>query len=52
MTAVHLDHDERGVSQIDTLGGKQEMTIINESGLYHVILRSDKPESQTLPASG
>ena len=46
MTAVHLDHDERGVSQIDTLGGKQEMTIINESGLYHVILRSDKPEAK------
>ncbi len=30
----------------DSLGRQQEMTIINESGLYHVILRSDKPEAR------
>ncbi len=46
MAADRLDPDEKGVSQIDTLGGKQEMTIINESGLYNVILRSDKPEAK------
>lgn len=46
MVADRLDPDEKGVSQIDTLGGKQEMTIINESGLYNVILRSDKPEAK------
>lgn len=40
-----LDDDEKGVGQIDTLGGKQKMNIVNESGLYHVILRSDKPEA-------
>lgn len=44
MAADRLDDDEKGVSLIDTLGGKQEMVIVNESGLYHVILRSDKPE--------
>ena len=41
-----LDDDERGVGQILPLSGKggaQEMTIINEAGLYNVILRSDKP---------
>lgn len=43
VTAQRLDEDE--VSQIDTLGGRQETTIINESGLYNVILRSDKPEA-------
>ena len=43
---ARLDQDEKGVAQIDTLGGKQEMTIINESGLYNVILRSDKPEAK------
>lgn len=43
---ARLDQDEKGVGQIDTLGGKQEMTIINESGLYNVILRSDKPEAK------
>ena len=46
MVADRLDPDEKGVSQIDTPGGKQETTIINESGLYNVILRSDKPEAK------
>lgn len=46
MAADRLDPDEKGVSQIDTPGGKQEMTCINESGLYNVILRSDKPEAK------
>lgn len=41
-----LDDDEKGVDSIDTLGGKQNMQIINESGLYNVILRSDKPEAK------
>ena len=41
-----LDPDEKGVGQIDTPGGNQNMTIINESGLYKVILRSDKPEAK------
>ena len=47
MTAQRLDGDE--VSQtylIDSIGRKQEMTVINESGLYNVILRSDKPEAK------
>lgn len=30
----------RGVETIDTLGGKQNMTIINESGLYALIFGS------------
>lgn len=34
-----LDEDEKGVGSTDTLGGKQEVTIINESGLYTLILR-------------
>ena len=46
MVFERLDEDEKGVSQIDTLGGKQNMQIINESGLYNVILRSDKPEAK------
>lgn len=41
-----LDDDEKGVGQIYTPGGTQEMTIINEPGLYAVILRSDKPEAK------
>lgn len=44
--AERLDEDEKGMSSIHTLGGKQEMTVISESGLYNVILRSDKPEAK------
>lgn len=29
-----------------TPSGQQSMTIINEPGLYNVILRSDKPEAK------
>lgn len=32
-----LDNDEKGVTQIDTLGGRQKMTIINEPGLYSIL---------------
>ncbi len=45
--AERLDKDE--VSQthiIDSLGRLQNTAIINESGLYSVILRSDKPQSK------
>ena len=45
--AERLDDDEKGVSLIHTLGGNQKVTIINEPGLYAVILRSDKPEAKT-----
>lgn len=34
-----LDEDEKGVTSSDTLGGQQNMAIINESGLYTLILR-------------
>lgn len=32
-----LDEDEKGVSQIDTPGGIQNMTVINEAGLYSTL---------------
>ena len=35
-----LDDDEKGVALTDTLGGSQQLSIINESGLYVLILRS------------
>ena len=43
--AERLDDDENGMNQIHTPGGTQNVTVVNESGLYHVILRSDKPEA-------
>lgn len=44
--AARLDEDEKGVYQMDTLGGTQKMNIINEWGLYNIILRSDKPQTK------
>ena len=47
MVADRLDQDEVSQTYItDSLGRQQETTIINESGLYNVILRSDKPEAK------
>ncbi len=42
-----LDDDEKGVTKSDTLGGKQQLSIISESGLYALILRSNKPYART-----
>lgn len=42
-----LDWDEVSLTHIiDSIGRRQETTIINESGLYNVILRSDKPQAK------
>lgn len=37
--------DAKGRSSIPTLGGAQEMAIVSESGMYEVVIRSDKPEA-------
>lgn len=39
--AGRLDEDEKGVVQTDTLGGTQKIRIINESGLWNLVMRSD-----------
>lgn len=39
----HVDDEDKGVTKCDTLGGPQEMTIINESGLYSLVLSSKLP---------
>lgn len=41
-----LDADERGSVLVDTLGGQQQMGAVNESGLYGLIMRSNKPEAK------
>lgn len=41
-----LDADEKGRYLVPTPGGVQETWVINESGLYNVILRSDKPAAK------
>ena len=44
--ANHVDVEDKGVTEMMTPGGKQKMTIINESGLYSLIFGS-KLESAT-----
>ena len=41
-----LDDDEKGVSSIHTPGGGQEMTTVNEPGLYTLVLGSRKAEAK------
>lgn len=46
-TKKRLDPDEVDLTDlIDSMGRVQSATIINEPGLYAVILRSDKPEAK------
>lgn len=41
-----LDDDEKGAQNMSTPGGSQEVSIISESGLYTLVLRSNKPEAK------
>ena len=41
-----LDDDEKGMCSIQTLGGEQETVVINEPGLYSLVLGSRKPEAK------
>lgn len=41
-----LDDDEKSVAKIHTPGGVQETVIVNESGLYALIMRSNKPAAR------
>lgn len=36
----HVDDEDKGVAKCDTLGGNQNLTIVNESGLYALIFGS------------
>lgn len=46
MALDRLDDDEKGVSSIDTPGGAQTVQVVNEPGLYSLILGSRKPEAK------
>lgn len=43
---VRLDDDEKGIHPVDTPGGPQEMVTVNESGLYNLMLKSQKPQAK------
>lgn len=41
-----LDEDEKGVSKVYTLGGEQQMTVVNEAGMYQLVIRSNLPAAK------
>jgi len=43
---THVDGEDKGVTTMDTPGGKQDLVIINESGLYSLILSSKLPQAK------
>ena len=43
---VHVDKEDKGVCEMQTPGGVQNVTIINESGLYSLILSSKLPNAK------
>lgn len=42
-----LDDDERGSVLLDTLGGRQQLAVVNESGLYNLIFQSRKLQAKS-----
>ena len=44
--AAHVDAEDKGVGKIPTPGGEQDVTIINESGLYSLVLSSKLPQAK------
>lgn len=42
----HVDEEDRGISKMETPSGIQDMTVINESGLYSLILSSKLPNAK------
>jgi hypothetical protein len=48
--AIHLtrvlDEDEKGLHIVETPGGDQQVIVLSESGLYHALLKSRKPQAR------
>ena len=44
--AKHVDDEDKGVAKCDTLGGKQNLTVINESGVYALVFGSKLPNAK------
>ena len=44
--ASHVDAEDKGVQKLDTPSGEQNMTVINESGVYALIFGSKLPTAK------
>ena len=42
----HIDEEDKGVNEMDTPGGKQMLTVVNESGMYSLIFSSKLPTAK------
>lgn len=42
----YIDNEDKGVAKCDTLGGMQELVIVNESGLYSLLFSSKMPNAK------
>ncbi|MCW6678198.1 BRO family protein [Anaerococcus sp. NML200574] len=42
----HIDEEDKGVTELMTPGGRQKMIIINESGLYSLIMSSEMKKAK------
>lgn len=45
---ARLDDDEKGVSPLNTPGGKQSLTVVNEPGLYTLLFHMQPQKKKTL----
>lgn len=43
---AEFDDDEKGVASADTLGGRQDLNVLSEPGLYRLIFMSRKPDAR------
>lgn len=48
----HVDDEDKGVTRMMTPGGKQNIQVINESGMYSLILSSKMPNAKKVQALG
>ena len=42
----HVDEEDKGVTKCDTLGGTQSLLVVNESGMYSLVLGSKLPSAK------
>ena len=46
VAVARLDDDEKGTNNVRTLGGRQKLLTINESGLYNLVFTSRMPKAR------
>ena len=44
--ADHVDEEDKGITKCSTAGGMQNLTVINESGVFSLILQSKMPDAR------